>query len=40
MTMAKPGLAQDQTVEEILASIRQVINGDQSRAAQRPARRW
>ena len=38
MTMAKPGLAQDQTVEEILASIRQVINGDQSRsAASRPA---
>ncbi len=38
--MAKPGLAQDQTVEEILASIRQVINGDQSRpapAAARPA---
>ena len=40
MTMAKPGLAQDQTVEEILASIRQVINGDQSRSpagAMRPA---
>ncbi len=33
MTMAKPGLAQDQTVEEILASIRQVINGDQPRPA-------
>ena len=31
--MAKPGLAQEQTVEEILASIRQVINGDQSRSA-------
>ncbi len=31
--MAKPGLAQDQTVEEILASIRQVINGDQTRSA-------
>jgi cell pole-organizing protein PopZ len=31
--MAKPGLAQDQTVEEILASIRQVINGEQSRTA-------
>ncbi len=29
--MAGPGLAQDQTVEEILASIRQVINGNQSR---------
>ena len=40
MTMAKPDLAQDQTVEEILASIRQVINGDQSRptsGAARPA---
>lgn len=38
MTMAKPGLAQDQTVEEILASIRQVINGEQPRsAAARPA---
>jgi len=40
MTMAKPGVAQDQTVEEILASIRQVINGDQTRAAaaaQRPS---
>ena len=33
MTMAKPGVAQDQTVEEILASIRQVINGDQTRSA-------
>ena len=33
MTMAKPDLAQDQTVEEILASIRQVINADQSRPA-------
>ncbi len=31
--MAKPGLAQEQTVEEILASIRQVINGDQPRPA-------
>ncbi len=36
--MAKPGLAQDQTVEEILASIRQVINGDQSRSASAPPR--
>ena len=38
--MAKPGLAQDQTVEEILASIRQVINGDPLRSpagAARPA---
>ena len=36
--MAKPGLAQDQTVEEILASIRQAINGDQARSAtQRPS---
>ncbi len=33
MTMAKPGLPQEQTVEEILASIRQVINGDQPRSA-------
>ncbi len=33
MTMAKPSVAQDQTVEEILASIRQVINGEPSRAA-------
>jgi cell pole-organizing protein PopZ len=31
--MAKPGSAQEQTVEEILASIRQVINGDQPRSA-------
>ncbi len=38
MTMAKPGLAQDQTVEEILASIRQVINGDQARPASGTAR--
>ena len=38
MTMAKPDLAQDQTVEEILASIRQVINGDQSRPALGAAR--
>lgn len=34
--MAKPSLAQDQTVEDILASIRQVINGDHARQA--PAR--
>ena len=31
--MAKPSLAQEQTVEEILASIRQVINGEQPRSA-------
>ena len=36
--MAKPGLAQDQTVEEILASIRQVINGEQSRSGTAGAR--
>ena len=36
--MAKPSLAQDQTVEEILASIRQVINGEPSRAAPAAAR--
>jgi uncharacterized protein len=38
MTMAKPNSAQDQTVEEILASIRQVINGESSRAAPGVAR--
>lgn len=38
MTMAKPSLAQDQTVEEILASIRQAINGDQSRSKSIPLR--
>jgi cell pole-organizing protein PopZ len=38
MTMAKPSLAQDQTVEEILASIRQVINGETVRATPAAAR--
>ncbi len=39
--MSKPGLAHDQTVEEILASIRQVISSDQARrnaVANRPAK--
>ncbi len=35
--MSKPGVAHDQTVEEILASIRQVISSDQARRAASPA---
>lgn len=36
--MAKPGLAQEQTVEEILASIRQAIDGEHSRSKSIPLR--
>ncbi len=38
MKMSKPGVAHDQTVEEILASIRQVISGDTARRAVAAAR--
>jgi cell pole-organizing protein PopZ len=35
--MAKPNQAQDQTMEEILASIRRIISDDEARDATRPA---
>ena len=34
--MAKPNQAQDQTMEEILASIRRIISDDEARGAARP----
>lgn len=37
MAMAKSNLAHEQTVEDILASIRQVINGEDARSAPGPA---
>jgi cell pole-organizing protein PopZ len=35
--MAKPNQAQDQTMEEILASIRRIISDDEARVAAKPA---